>query len=225
MTDSGKRKKPWRPPAGVVIGVLVAVLGVGIWWLSQNIAGVTRGEPPVPTVNLLPPPPPAPPPPPPPPEKPPEPDKIEPPKSDQPKADEPKQLTIAGPAQAGGDSFGIKAGAGGGSSVIGGPSEGGGGATGGGGFADAAYSRFLGTELQRAVQSDSRLNTHVFNADVAVWVDGAGRLTRATIYRSSGDASLDQRLVDTIENIRSLGDSPPSTLRFPQHVVVRSRRG
>ena len=178
MTADKKKNRPGRrPPAGVVIGVLVAVFAVGIWWLSQNIAGVTRGEPPVPTVNLLPPPPPAPPPPPPPPEKPPEPDKsIEPPKpSDQPKADEPKQLTIAGPAQAGGDSFGIKAGSGGGSTVIGGPGEGGaGGATGGGGFADAAYSRFLGTELQRAVQSNSHLNTHVFNADVAVWLTVQG---------------------------------------------------
>jgi protein TonB len=222
MTDNKKKNKPRRPPAGIVVGVLVAVLGAGIWWLSQNIAGVTRGEPPVPTVNLLPPPPAAPPPPPPPP---PEPEKtIEPPKSDQPKADEPKQLTIAGPAQAGGDSFGIKAGSGGGSSLIGGSTEGAA-QPAGNGFAEASYSRYLATEIQRAVQSDDHMNRQVFAVDVAVWIDAAGRLTRARVIRGSGDSHLDEQLVATLEGMRAVGDAPPPSLRFPQRVSIRGRRG
>ncbi len=226
MTADKKRNRPGRPPAGVVIGVLVAVLGMGVWWLGQNIAGVSRGEPPVPTVNLLPPPPPAPPPPPPPPEKPPEPDKaIEPPKSDQPKADEPKQLTIAGPAQAGGDSFGIKAGSGGGSTVIGGSNEGGPAQSSGNGFAEASYSRYLATEIQRAVQANDHVNRQVFAVDVAVWIDSAGRLTRAKVVRGSGDARLDDQLVATLEGMRAVGDAPPASLRFPQRVSIRGRRG
>jgi TonB family protein len=227
MTADKKRNSPKRPPAGVVVGVLVAVFAVGIWWLSQNIAGVTRGEPPVPTVNLLPPPPPAPPPPPPPPEKPPEPDKsIEPPKpSDQPKADEPKQLTIAGPAQAGGDSFGIKAGSGGGSTVIGGATEGGPAQSGGNGFAEASYSRYLATEIQRAVQSDDHVNRQVFAVDMAVWIDAGGHLTRARVIRGSGDSHLDEQLVATLEGMRAVGDAPPPSLRFPQRVSIRGRRG
>jgi TonB family protein len=226
MTDSQKRKKPTRPPAGVFVGVLVAVLGVGIWWLSQNIAGVTRGEPPVPTVNLLPPPPPAPPPPPPPPEKPPEPDKnIEPPKpSDQPKADESKQLTMAGPAQAGGDSFGIKAGSGGGMSLGGSPT-GGPAAADDGGFAEASYSRYAGSAIQRAVLADDRLSHLSFSAEVAVWIDATGHPARVAVRRSTGDQKLDQQLVATLERMGSIGERPPSRPTGSVFMVRTNIRG
>jgi TonB family protein len=224
MTNDRKKKHPKRPPASVVVGVMVAVLASGIWWLSQNIAGVTRGEAPVPTVNLLPPPPPAPPPPPPPPPPPDPPKDIEPPKPDAPKADDSKQLTIAGPAQAGGDSFGIKAGSGGGMAMVGGPTEGPAQPS-GNGFAEAAYSRYLATEIQRAVQADDRVNRQVFAVDLAVWIDGAGRLTRARIVRGSGDSRLDDQLVAALEGMRSVDDPPPPSLRFPQRVAIRGRRG
>lgn len=222
------QKKQSGPPRGAIIaGVIAVLMAGGVWWLSQNIAGVTRGPDQVPNVNLLPPPPPAPPPPPPPPEKQPPPDKqIEPPKQDQPKAeDQPRQLTISGPAQAGGDSFGIKAGSGGGSSLIGGPSQNSGGGSGGGGFAEAAYSRYLATEIQRAVQSDDQVNRQVFAVDMAVWIDGEGRLTRAKVVKGSGDAHLDQQLVAALEGMRAIDDPPPSSFRFPQRVTIRGRRG
>jgi TonB family protein len=226
MARKPDKNQPKRPVGAIVAGVVAVLLAGGVYWLSQNIAGVSRGPEQAPNVNLLPPPPPAPPPPPPPPEKQVPPDKqIEPPKNDEPKqADQPKQLTIAGPAQAGGDAFGIKAGSGGGSSIIGGPSETGG-ATGGGGFAEAAYSRYLGTEMQRAIQADDKLSRQVFAADVAVWFDAAGRLTKAKILRSSGDSRLDQQLVATLEGMRAIGDPPPPAFRFPQKVTVRGRRG
>lgn len=228
MSESATLKRKPVTRGKVIAGVVVVLLAGGLWWMSQNIAGITRGNQPEPTVNLLPPPPPAPPPPPPKPETPPPPDKtIEPPKpADQPKAaDQPKQLTIAGPAQAGGDSFGIKAGSGGGSTVIGGPGEGGGAAAGGGGgFADASYGRYLSSELERAIRGNDRVNRQVFSADVAVWIDAAGRLTRARILRGSGDSKLDGQLVAALEAIRSVGEPPPASFRFPQKIAIRGRR-
>ncbi len=209
--------------SAIAVGGLVAV-GLGVWWLSQNISGVNRPDAAVTTVNLLPPPPPAPPPPPPPPEKPPEPDKVvQTPKPQEASADQPKQLTIAGPAQAGGDAFGIRAGAGGGQTIGGGPSDGAGGG-GGGGFAQASYGRFLSSEIQQVVQSDDHVNRQVFTADVAVWVDGGGRLTRARILRTSGDGKLDHVLVATLEGMRALGEPPPAAFKFPQRVTIRGRR-
>ena len=150
---------------------------------------------------------------------------MEPPKpQDQPKADnQPKQLTIAGPAQAGGDAFGIKAGAGGGSSLIGGSGEGGGG--GGGGFAEASYARFLSSEIQQAIQSDDHVNRQVFTADVAVWIDPSGRVTRAKIRRSTGNDKIDAELVASLQGMGALSEPPPAAFRFPQHIAIKGKRG
>lgn len=212
------------PPRGLLVAFgVVAVLGVGLWLLSRNIAGVNMNEPPASQVNLLPPPPPTPPPPPPPKEKPPEPDKaIEPPKPEaQPKAaDQPKQLTIAGPAQAGGDSFGVKAGSGGGSTIIGGSPTG---KEGGGGFADASWGRFVTSEITRVIEANNRVNHRVFAAVVDVWVDASGRLTKATIRKSSGDPKLDHDLVASVEGIGSLGEPPPASLRFPARIALEGK--
>jgi periplasmic protein TonB len=218
------RKKPQRRRGAVIAGVVVIALMAGFWVLSRNISGVNIAESPVSTVNLLPPPPPAPPPPPPPKEKPPEPDKLDPPKPQDPKTpDQPRQLTIAGPAQAGGDAFGIKAGAGGGSSVIGGTQEGG--TPGSGGFAEASYGRYLSSEIQQTIQSDDHVNRQIFAADVAVWIDSLGRLTRAKILKSSGDNKLDRQLVASLEGMGALSEPPPAAFRFPQRVAIKGRRG
>ena len=220
-----KRRPPSATRGRIITAVVLVALAGGLYWLSQNIAGVTRPDQIQPTVNLLPPPPPAPPPPPPPP-PPPEQKPLEPPKpTEQPKsADQPRQLTINGPAQAGGDAFGIKAGSGGGSTLVGGPTQGGPAGAGGGGFAEASYGRYLSGEIQRAVQSDDRVSRQVFQAEVAVWIDGAGRLTRARILKGSGDSRLDQQLIATLEGMRSVGEPPPAAFRFPQRVSIRGRR-
>jgi periplasmic protein TonB len=227
MSQKTSPKKKRGPPRGLLVAFgALGVLGLGLWVLSENIAGVNLNDPPASQVNLLPPPPPAPPPPPPPKEKPPEPDKaIVPPKPDaQAKSDESKQLTIAGPAQAGGDAFGIKAGSGGGSSLIGGPGNGAGNG-GGGGFAEASWGRYLSSEIQQKVQSDDQVNRRIFAAVVAVWVDAGGRLTKAVLMKSSGDSKLDRQLVASLEDIGSVGEPPPASFRFPQRVAIQGKRG
>lgn len=141
--------------------------------------------------------------------------------ADQPKADnQPKQLTIAGPAQAGGDAFGIKSGAGGGSSVVGGAGDGGG----GGGFEEAAYGRFLSSEIQQAVQSNPHIDRSFSTADVAVWINPSGQVTRVKIRHSTGDGKIDAELVATLERMPPLSDPPPAAFKFPREVKVRGAR-
>ena len=213
--------------APIYVGVGLAVAAAGIWLFSQQIAVLNRpSAPPAPAVNLLPPPPPPPPPPPEPKEPPPPPDKqMDAPKpDDQPKTQsQPQQLTINGPAQAGGDAFGIGAGKGGGSSVLGGPGEGGP-VGNGGGFAEAAYRRFMASEIQQAVQANSRID-HAFNtADVAVWMSPTGRVTHVKIRKSTGDAKLDGEIVATLEHMAPLSEPPPPQFQFPREVTVRGAR-
>jgi TonB family protein len=215
-------KRNLRAPA--IAAAVVLLLAVGVFILSQNIAGVSRpSAPPAPTVNLLPPPPPPPPPPPTPPKPPPPENKpMEAPKpADQPKPDNaPKNLTIAGPAQAGSDAFGVGAGSGGGG-VVGGTGNGG---TGGGGFEEGAYSRVIRQALQEAVKANHQI-LKAFKADVAIWISPDGRVTHVRMRRSTGDTELDKQLLDTFAHMRAMRQPPPPQYAFPREVQVTGERG
>lgn len=210
--------------------LVLAVLAFGVWRLASNTAGERREVAPVPVVALTPPPPP--PPPPPPKEKPPEPQKTvetpQPTPTPQPKSntpaknDAPKQLTIAGPAQAGTDAFGVKAGAGGGVAVGGDPN--GSDTPGGGDFGEASYARYLTSALQQAVQADEHVNRLAFNAQVSIWIGADGRITRVAIAKSSGDGRTDRALVAALEQIGRLDEPPPAQLHLPARIALKGRR-
>ncbi|HEX4080440.1 MAG TPA: energy transducer TonB [Rhizomicrobium sp.] len=191
--------------------ILLLVAGTILYFLHDT-AGIRREAPPLPTlIATLPPPPP----PPPPPKQQPEPEKkIEEQKPvEQPKMvnSAPKAITEAGPAQAGTDAFGIQAGSGGGEVGS------------GGGFGDANYTRYLGSTLQQTIQNDDRVNHLVFTADMAVWVDADGRITHATVLKSSGDPGIDQDLVAALQGMPALDEPPPSDLQFPQRIRIEGR--
>jgi len=191
--------------------ILLTVAGV-VFYFLHDTAGIRREAPPLPTlIATLPPPPP----PPPPKQQAPEKKVVEQQKTvEQPKqADNaPKPVTINGPAQAGNDAFNVGAGSGGGD--IGS----------GGAFGEASYTRYLGTALQQTIQNDDRVNHLVFTADMAVWVDPNGHITRATVLKTSGDHNIDQSLLAVLESMPALDEPPPSTLSFPQRVRIEGRR-
>ena len=196
----------------VPAGILLVIGGVVLYFLHDT-AGIKREAPPLPTLIATVPPPP----PPPPPKQQPEPEKkvIEQQKTvEQPKQTDnaPKPVTINGPAQAGSDAFNVGAGSGGGDVGS------------GSGIGDASYTRYLGTALQQSIQNDDHVNHLVFTADMEVWVDPNGRITRASVLKTSGDHSIDQDLVAALENMPALDEPPPPTLEFPQRVRIEGRR-
>jgi TonB family protein len=91
------------------------------------------------------------------------------------------------------------------------------------GLGEASYTHYLCSYFQQAIQSDDRVNTLVFSADVAVWVDASGHVTRVRILRSSGDARIDDNLVAALEVTPALDEPPPSSFEFPQRITVRGR--
>jgi TonB family protein len=196
-----------------VPGAILLVVAGAILYFLHDTAGIRREAPPLPTLIAT-----LPPPPPPPPQKQqPDPEKkIEQQRKpvEQPKAadNSPKPVTINGPAQAGNDAFNVGAGSGGGD--IGS----------GGGFGEANYTRYLGTALQQTVQNDDRVNHLVFSADMAVWVDPNGRVTRAAVVKTSGDPTIDRDLVAALQDMPALDEPPPATLEFPQRVRIEGRR-
>lgn len=193
-------------------GILLVIAGLAFYFLHDT-AGIRREAPPLPTlIATLPPPPP-----PPPPKQQPEPEKkvVEVPKAvEQPKMNNsaPKAITEAGPAQAGSDAFGIQSG------------NGDGNVGSGAGFAEQNYVHYLGSALQQTIQNDDRVNHLVFTADMAVWVDANGRITRASVLKSTGDSRIDSDLVAALEDMHALDEPPPSELQFPQRVRIEGRR-
>lgn len=212
--------------ARVAIPVVILVaLAVGVWRLANDTDGVSRQVAPPPMIALAPPPQS---PTPPPKEQPPEPEdettptpSPDPAPEAAPKSDAPKQLTINGPAQAGGDDFGVAAGSGGGVTVGGDPN--GSNVPGGGGLAEATYERYLRSRLQSAIQADDRINRLFFNAQVRIWVRPDGAIGVVSIAKSSGDDRADRALVAALQALPRL-DPPPPQLKFPARVALRGRR-
>lgn len=193
------------------VAILLLVGGVILYFLHDT-AGIRREAPPLPTLIAT-----LPPPPPPPPPKPPEVEKkieqIQKPVEAQPRLnDAPKPVTINGPPQAGTDAFNVGAGSGDGNVGY------------GNGFGEGNYSRFISSTIQQAVQNDDRTSSFVGTAEIDVWIDSDGRVTRAAIAKSSGDAKTDQDLVAVLEGIPRLDEPPPTSLRFPQRIRIGGRR-
>ena len=201
------RARPFAIPAAI----LVVITGAALYFLHDT-AGIRREAPPLPTLIAT-----LPPPPPPPPKQQPEPEKkVEEQQKpvEQPKAadNSPKPVTINGPAQAGSDAFNVGAGSGGGDVGS------------GSGVGEASYTHYLGTALQQTIQNDDRVNHLVFAADMEVWVDPNGRITRAAVLKTTGDHTVDQDLVAVLESMPALDEAPPPTLPFPQRVRIEGRR-
>lgn len=220
-TEGGARK--WLP---LVLGGVALVAAV--WFVISQLtatSGVKVEAPPPQAVEMLPPPPPPPPPQPHPPEPQAKPDPAPVPQNEPPKPAA-APVTINGPAQAGSDAFGLQSGTGGG---IGAPSGKGNcvglncGAAAGGGMGEIFYRRYLSAVLQERISRDSRLNRLVFAADFAITISPGGRITQASLLKSSGSSDRDAALRSVLMAVTNL-DPPPSVVRFPQRITVRGKR-
>ncbi len=224
--DDNDAPKGVRRFVPLIIGVVLLIAAaVAMYIVMNSTVGKAKKEPPTMTAVLLPPPPP--PPPPPPQEKPPEPVEttkpvpVETPTPTPQKADTPAAVSIDAASEAGGDAFGLKGGGPGGMGGAG--STGTGAGPGGGGISDAFYGRYLSGALQERVENEKKISRQVFTADFNIWIDGSGRVTKAVLVRSSGEASRDAIVQALLEAVRGL-DTPPASLRFPQKIAVRGRK-
>jgi periplasmic protein TonB len=234
VADANRFEEPKGNPLifwGLIALAVVGLLAL-VWYLYLAVTGIhgvkVQSVPPQ-SVNMLPPPPPPPPPPPKPEEKPPEPTDAPKPSPDAPSApkpDAPAPMSVNAPAQAGSDNYGLQSGSGGG---MGSPSSAGAcvgpncGAPTTGGVSDAFYTRTLASALQQRVQADRRVNREVFTADFAVWINGAGKVTRAEIIKSSSDDKRDQVLRDLLLGASGLTPPPPS-FKFPRRISVSGKK-
>jgi len=203
----------------IVAGIVVASAGTFFVFSPKETPKKKSAK--VNMVNIMPPLPP-PPPPPPPKERPPEPETAkeekftpeEAPKSDpEPVAAEPAPMgtNIQGD---GPDSFGLAKGGGGGG-MIGGTGRG----KGGGGSKFGTYAGQVQSRVADALRNHKKTRSAALNVKVRVWVDPAGRVTRATLAGTSGDTAVDRTIRDEVLTGLQLQTQPPEGMPMP--IVMR----
>lgn len=205
---------------------LAIALVVFVYVQMTTVGGVKVEEAPPTVTDLLPPPPP---PPPPPPEKieetPPEPTD-EPTPTPEPTPDQPAPMQIDGPAQAGGDAYGMTSGKGGGMappSAAGtciGPNCG----KPAGGISDRLFNGAVQSMIQSRILGDSRVNRVPFTTEVLLWVSPEGRVTRSEIIESSGDKKRDDVIREILGDLGRVS-APPAGMQFPQRYKLRGVKG
>lgn len=223
-------------------GVIIAVLSVaaaGAYGVSRMLSRdkspspVRAPEPQV--VRITPPPPPPPPPktPEPKPEEPKAPDPTEnkmidqepvaaaePTPAETAPADAPMGTSIAG---TGDDGFGLAYSKTGGGNTIGGTGTG----SGTGGASAGRWGRYAAKVQSRIVDAlagNKRTRDAELAVKVRVWADASGRVSRATISPTTGDAELDRALRDEVLTGLSLGEAPPAGMPMPIVIRIAGRR-
>jgi len=220
--DPGFFKK-FRAP---IIIVVILALGAGAWALMPKEKPKKRAST-VSMVNIMPPQPTPPPPTPPPTPPPPQPEEREIPQ-DQPEFVEETQPNAAPepdspPEDAaplgtniegdGSDGFGLQGKGGGG--LIGGLGTG----NRQGGSKYGFYAGQVQSRVAQAMRSNKRTRSATLNLKVRIWVDSVGRVTRASLEGSSGNAAVDRAITDEVLSGLQLSQPPPEDMPMP--IVMR----
>ena len=114
--------------------------------------------------------------------------------------------------QAGSDAFNIGAGSGKGM-----------GGSGAGRAGNATYSQYLSFALQKALRDADSTRHLAYRLHVDLWIDRDGRVTRAQLARSSGDAEIDQAVLAVLNTI-TFDQRPTPSTTMPAKVALTSRR-
>ncbi|WP_045883384.1 TonB C-terminal domain-containing protein [Pseudomonas chlororaphis] len=225
-----------RPPVKQALAPRLLKWGAGLllaagaawllWQWANDMSGVRREAPKVPTIIPLPPPPP------PPPEKPkepepkveekvPEPEPTPEPEQVKPEEEAPPSpvddlanpMQMDGDAQAGNDAFNIGAGKGGGMA-----------GSGGGRLGNGTYSQFLAFTFQRVLRENPDLRNQAFALQTDVWLSAVGEITRVELVKSSGNPQIDTLVLAALRAAPHLTERPPASLTLPVRLSLQGRR-
>lgn len=220
-----------RVAAVVVVALLIGAAGYYYFLMGRDDLPPPRQVRDLQIVTIVPPPPP---PPPPPPQQMPEQQMIEQPKMAEPemkpekpddrpkdkppddaKNDEPPgPLALDSKVQGPGDIFNL------GGKEGGNPYGGGG----GGGSRWGWYAGKIETQIQAALLANPKTRNAVMRAEVRLWADGSGRVTRVTLTPSTGDAGLDSVIRDEVIGRLTLSEPPPKDMPMPIVTRITERR-
>jgi TonB family protein len=108
-----------------------------------------------------------------------------------------------------------------GNGMIGGTGTGSGG---GGGSMARWYAGQVQTKIAEAMRNNRKTRAASLRLEVQLWVDPSGRVTRAALGSSTGDASLDEALKKEVLAGIQLAEPPPKGMRMPISLRLTARR-
>ena len=95
--------------------------------------------------------------------------------------------------------------------------------TSGGGSQWGWYASQVRTTLSLALQKNTHTRTAEFRVVVRIWSDQTGRITRARLERSTGDATLDKAITDEVLVGHVLQEPPPDGMPMPIKLQLSAR--
>jgi len=98
--------------------------------------------------------------------------------------------------------------------------QGGNGLLSGGGSRFGWYAGIIQQQVENALRANRKLRRAVFDVEVALWIDGAGRVTRVKVRKSTGNRELDAAIENEVFVGMVLREPPPSDMPMP--VVMRN---
>ncbi|WP_338580671.1 energy transducer TonB [Pseudomonas sp. MAG733B] len=224
ISPSPVKKSPVR---FVKWGAGLLIASVAAWFLWQwanDMSGIRREAPKVPTIIPLPPPPP------PPPEKPPEPEPpveekvVEPEPTPEPEEIQPEEEAPPSPADDLAKPMDMDANA---QTAVGGIPVGKGGGmagSGGGRLGNGTFSQFMAVSFQRLLRDNPDLRNQAYKAQVDVWLSSSGEISRVELAQSSGNAEVDAQILAALRSAPRMNQRPPASFTVPMRVALQGRR-
>ncbi|MEI9999461.1 MAG: TonB C-terminal domain-containing protein [Verrucomicrobiota bacterium] len=109
--------------------------------------------------------------------------------------------------------------------IGGGGGDGGDGIGGGGsGTVFGYYAGQVSEQIKAALERNDKTRTASFRIKVRVWSDSSGRIIRATLSGSTGDAAIDSIIRDQVLTGLQLQDPPPQGMPMPIVMVLHEVR-
>jgi hypothetical protein len=81
------------------------------------------------------------------------------------------------------------------------------------------YARSVQYAIQSALLRDRDTRNTPYSADVFVWVTSTGSIQHASLFASTGSATMDVAIANVVRSVQ-VGQSPPSGLPQPMHVRI-----
>jgi TonB family protein len=83
----------------------------------------------------------------------------------------------------------------------------------------SAYARQVQARISQVLRENPRTRMGSFRVDVRIWADPVGRVTRAALAGSTGDAATDEAITNQVLMNRQLPEAPPQGMPMP--IVMR----
>jgi hypothetical protein len=87
-----------------------------------------------------------------------------------------------------------------------------------------AYASQVQNRIQGALRENRRTRSASLRVEVRIWPDATGRVTRATLAGTTGDAALDTALRDEVLTGMQLTSPPPQDMPLPIIMRLTVRR-